>query len=332
MLNQKQKVHFKAVEMLLLATLFWGVSFPVIKALALLQQSYLPGANSWLGAALTSFVRFSFAAMLMLPWCYRSLKKLTFLEFWQGFGLGVFGGLGILFQMDGLNYTDASTSAFLTQAYCMIIPIIVAVRDRKVPSMLLVASCVLMMIGIAILNRFDMQNLKLGRGEAETLIASLIFAGQILWLERPIFTQNNVNNFSFVMFVTMAMIALPVLLFNAVSFQQIAHCYSQPSVLSLTLILTLVCTLLAYLLMNYWQPFVPAAEAAVIYGVEPVSASIFALFLPAIFSRMFQISYGNEVITSHLFWGGGLIVAANLLLQWRWIVGKVLPKTAKSAE
>jgi drug/metabolite transporter (DMT)-like permease len=302
----------------------------VIKAMAMLQAKFLPGATSWLGTSLTSFVRFALAAALMLPWSMRGLRKMTRLELWQGFGLGFFGGIGILFQMDGLAYTDASISAFLTQAYCVLIPIIVAFRDRKAPSILLLASCGLMMVGIAILNRLDFRNLHLGRGEAETLISSLIFAGQILWLERPIFSKNNVSNFSFVMFVTMAVLALPVLAWNVVSWRDVAACYSQPSILILTTTLVLVCTLLAYLMMNYWQPFVPAAEAAIIYGVEPLCASFFALFLPALFSRFFDIQYQNEVITPHLFWGGGVIVIANVMLQWRWIRGKFLPKTAKS--
>jgi hypothetical protein len=77
--------------------------------------------------------------------------------------------------------------------------------------------------------------------------------------------------------------------------------------------------------MNKWQPFVPATEAAIIYGAEPVFASIFALFLPAIISRFTRIDYANETITSRLLLGGILIIAANLLLQWRW---KKSPDTA----
>ena len=120
--------------MLLLATVFWGVSFPTMKALGMVQERLLPGANSWFVTSLAITLRFGAAALLMSIWSWRTLREMTRLEVWQGLGLGVFGGVGLLFQMDGLAYTSASTSAFLTQCYCLILPIFVAVRDRRWPS------------------------------------------------------------------------------------------------------------------------------------------------------------------------------------------------------
>jgi hypothetical protein len=67
--------------------------------------------------------------------------------------------------------------------------------------------------------------------------------------------------------------------------------------------------------MNRWQPHVTATEAGLIYGIEPVMASVFALFLPAVLSQFAKLNYANEHITRHLFVGGSIIVAANVLLQ-----------------
>jgi drug/metabolite transporter (DMT)-like permease len=86
--------------------------------------------------------------------------------------------------------------------------------------------------------------------------------------------------------------------------------------------ITFFCTIIAFVFMNKWQRFVPATEAAIIYGAEPVFASILALFLPAIISRFSGIDYPNEHITWQLLAGGGLVVAANLLLQIRSLVRK----------
>src|SRR5215510_6788295 len=44
--------RFRAVQMLLLATALWGLSFPTTKALAMMQQNLLPESNSWFLAAL----------------------------------------------------------------------------------------------------------------------------------------------------------------------------------------------------------------------------------------------------------------------------------------
>src|SRR5689334_12884746 len=95
--NPKQ--HVKALQMLALATLFWGVSFPVMKALGAVQQVLLPESSSWFSASLTIVVRFGVAALIMICWSWRSLRQLTRLEIQQGVGLGVFGSIGMLFQM-----------------------------------------------------------------------------------------------------------------------------------------------------------------------------------------------------------------------------------------
>jgi hypothetical protein len=85
-------------------------------------------------------------------------------------------------------------------------------------------------------------------------------------------------------------------------------------------VLIFLCTMIAFVLMNHWQPYLPAPEAAVIYAAEPVFASLFALFLPAWLSKLIGLSYANEQLTLSLLVGGGLITFANVLIQgsaWR---------------
>jgi len=79
------------------------------------------------------------------------------------------------------------------------------------------------------------------------------------------------------------------------------------------------CTLGAFMVMNVWQRHVTATEAGLIYCSEPVFASLLALFLPAIFSSWANIHYANEILTLRLLVGGGLITAANVLLQSPWL-------------
>jgi len=58
-------------------------------------------------------------------------------------------------------------------------------------------------------------------------------------------------------------------------------------------------------------------EAGLIYSVEPVLTSILALFLPACISMWAGIHYANETLTARLLIGGGLVTAANVLVQKR---------------
>jgi drug/metabolite transporter (DMT)-like permease len=94
-----------------------------------------------------------------------------------------------------------------------------------------------------------------------------------------------------------------------------AKALDSPVVLGFLALLIGVCTLGGYLLMNYWQPYVTATEAGLIYCAEPVFASLYALFTPAWFSAWAKVDYANETPSLRLIVGGGLILAANVLVQ-----------------
>jgi len=132
--------HSRACLWLLFGTLVWGLSFPLLKVIALAQQRLVPGASSWFLASLTVCVRFAAAALALFCWCLPTLGRLTRSEIWHGLGLGVFGGAGMFLQVDGLMYTAASTSAFLTQMTCLLIPLWVALQHRRFPSLMVLAS------------------------------------------------------------------------------------------------------------------------------------------------------------------------------------------------
>jgi drug/metabolite transporter (DMT)-like permease len=309
--------HLKAVRMLAATTIFWSLSFPLVKAITILQGGLLPDHGSWFHASLTSFVRFGIAGLVLSLASWRTLRSITPLEIWEGFGLGFFAAGGILLQMDGLSYTSASTSAFLTQGFCVIVPIFVAIAYRRLPGPKVLIALIMMLAGVAILSNFDFKTFRLGRGEAETLVAAFFFAGQVLWLDRPKFAVNNPNHFSTVMFVTMAVISLPILAATTRTPRDILVCYASPTIIALVAGLVVFCTLIAFVYMNHWQPHVSATEAAIIYGTEPVFASLLALFLPGWISRASGIDYPNETLTSQLMFGGALILGANLVLQWK---------------
>src|ERR1051326_4373703 len=203
MLISSDPLRRQAARFLFLATLFWGVSFPVMKGIGILHQRLLPSEGSWFAASSAVAVRFGSAAVITLVWSWRTLPQFTRLELWQGLGLGAFAGLGMVFQVDGLVYTSASASAFLTQCSCLILPWVVGLRDRRWPSGLIVSCSALAAAGVAVLADLDWKRFRLGRGEFETLISSAIFTAQILWLERPVFAPNRVSHFSLGMFATM---------------------------------------------------------------------------------------------------------------------------------
>jgi drug/metabolite transporter (DMT)-like permease len=300
--------------MLLLATAAWGYSFPGGKALQTALASDLPQRSGVYFAALMLAARFAVAGMILWIFRPRAFAALRPSEWRQGIGLGVFSGLGILLQGDSLNYTNASSVAFLTQGSAVLVPVWVALQNRCLPNARTVLCVIMVMVGVAILGQFDFQALRFGRGEVETLIASCFFAAQILWLDRPIFRGNDMLRVSLVMFFTIAILLGFVVMHHAANAQEIAALISTGPRLAIFLSLTAVCSLLAFLLMNHWQPHVEPTTAGIIYCAEPLFATAMALFLPAIMAKWLGIDYSNEAFTPHLLLGGGLITAANVLI------------------
>ena len=301
--------------MLVVATGFWALSFPGMKALGMVQQPLAPEASSWFIASLSLVYRFGAAALILLCLCRGSLRKMTRLELKEGIVLGLFAAGGLILQMDGLAYTEASTSAFLTQFYCVLIPIWIAFKERRWPTPLVALSVVVALVGVSILSGIDWRKLRMGRGELETLAGSVIFTGQILWLQRSEFTVNNVNRFTLVMFATIVLCCVPVALLTTPAPATWVQPYSNGPALALLAVLVLCCAFGGYGLMNAWQPFVSATQAGLIYCAEPVFASLYAFFLPAWFSSWSGIQYANEAAGPALLWGGGLITLANVLMQ-----------------
>ncbi len=193
--------HARAVLWLLLAPIVWGLSFPLVKALAMVHVGLRPGDTPWLVTCCLAAPRFLFAGLLLLAWCGRGMLGTTRSEWVQGAGLGLFCGVGFLFQVDGLQHTSASVSAFLTQLYAVLIPVWTALRTRRRPSWAVLVACGLVVIGGGILADVNPADIGLGRGEAETLLASVFFMVEILWLVRPAFAGNDPLRITTLMFL-----------------------------------------------------------------------------------------------------------------------------------
>ncbi|MGH7957768.1 MAG: DMT family transporter [Opitutaceae bacterium] len=305
----------RALSMLLVGSFFWGLSFPLLKAIMMLHAKMLPHASTSFWTVYAVAPRFLLAVLLMLGLRPRDCWRATAQEWKQGVMLGAFASAGMFFQNDGLQFTNASTSAFLTQFYAILIPVWVALRSKRNPGPLVWVCCALVLAGVSVLGRFEWKEMRFGRGEIETLISSMFFMGQILTLGRSDFSGNRPERITFIMFVVQAVALWALVPVTAPDVNATLLPWTSPVWLALTIILTVLCTYAAYSLMNAWQPKITTTEAGLIYCVEPIFGSLMALVLPAAFSSMAGIDYRNETGTWALLVGGGLITLANVLLQ-----------------
>ena len=315
----------RAILLLIVANFFWGLSFPLIKAVLLLHERLLPGIDGWSSTLLTLAPRFLLAVGILLVLRPRDSWRATPREWKQGSLMGLFAIGGMLLQNDGLRFTSASTSAFLTQFYALLIPAWIALRQRRNPGGRIWLAGVLVLAGVAALSGFDPleqlrtggRELRFGRGEVETLLCSVFFMGQILLLESAEFAGNRAEKITFVMFLTEAVAFCALGATTMPNLAGLRAPLGSPIWLGLSTALAVFCTIGAFSLMNACQPRITATEAGLIYCIEPIFASLLALFLPGILSVYAIITYANESASWSLLIGGGLITLANVVVQLR---------------
>jgi len=293
-----------------------------MKTLTMVQQQILPGAGSWFITSWCVTLRFVLAGIVLAVFSLGELRTVSRREMEQGIWLAFFVAVGISLQMDGLSLISASTSAFLTQLYCVLIPIWVALSQRRFPGMKIFICCVMVLVGMGLLVNLNIHDLRLGRGELETLGGSVMFTAQILCLEHPRYAGTRTRCFTVIMLLAVALFTMPVVALTAPSVAACVQVYHSVPAWVLLSALVLICSLGPFLLMNRWQREVSATEAGLIYCAEPVFVSVIALFLPGWFSRWAGVDYPNEHVTASLLLGGGLVTAANVLLQSRWLEPK----------
>jgi drug/metabolite transporter (DMT)-like permease len=301
--------------MLILACALWGISFPLIKALDGEQRARLPEVSGVFLAAWLQMARFGLAALVMSPFVIRA--RPTRKEITQGAWLAGWGGLGMALQAWGLGHTEASTSAFLTQAYCVFLPLVACVKARCLPGWKTTFATLLVLTGGVIFSGIKPGDLTIGKGEVATLGAAFIFTFQILTLENPKYSGNRGLAVNFTMSVFIALIFLPVSLLTASDPYQVIRAGSSWPSFGIVLALALFCSVGAFGLMISWQPQVTATEAGLIYTTEPIFTAGFAMFLPSLLAGLMGGNYANESITISLLAGGLLIVGANILMQWK---------------
>ncbi len=308
-------MRLSAVVRLLGATASWGMSFSAAKALMLLQNELIPDRSSVFHASFILMNRMLLSWILMAAVFWRTLRGLKREEFLQGIELGLFGGVGMLLQTDAQTMIPASTSAFFTQFTCIFVPLTVALRSKEAPSFRVIASCVMVLLGCAILSGFG-GGQGFGRGEWETIGAAALFTGQILALERNRYAGNEMRNVACVMFGIK----------GGLFFLFSVGCewgrgvsgggtplaaYGSVAMWGCLAALTVFSTAYGYATMLKWQPRVSATQAGLIYATEPVFATVWALFLPEWLSGLMGVSYANEFVTIPFGIGSILILGAN---------------------
>lgn len=297
--------------MLVLITALWGLSFPLMKDWHEAAAD-CPGGEIVASSTLIA-LRMIGAILLLLLLRPRLTLDATRKEHLIGAAVGSAFCLGFFLQVLGLAHTTPAHSGFFTSLNGAWVPPLGWLLFRLRTSPITIAG-----IGVAVLGAMILllrpSDQGINHGDLLTIAASLLFTLQVLLLDR---LGRNVTS-SHLTFALFATTAVPMLLaamggamFHAGLadwFVWIGKVLSQPGTLIRFVVLTALCTALAFHWMNTYQPQLPAARAGLIYFMEPVFATLFSVLM------------GHDEVTDRLLVGGILILLGNLLVElpvWR---------------
>jgi drug/metabolite transporter (DMT)-like permease len=327
-----------AIVALIGVNAIWGLSFPVMKFLnqEVDHHFHVTPETASLGLRVGSVawmisIRFGLALAMMAIFVRSLIRNASALEWKAGICIGTCFYLGLMCQVIGLATIPASRSGFLTSLTAIFIPLFTALVLRRAPDLFVCIAVTVALLGVAVLTElaaitatgisFTSQALQVwSLGDTLTTVGAIFFTGQILLVDR---FGSRVNSTGLTPGMFSAVIVLAWITF-AVSAPMASETIDagwidlalKPAFFPLLGILGSVCSLIAFIGMNRYQPYVTATQASIIYSLEPVFASGWALVLPGWISLLTGVSFANEQWTAPLVQGGSLILLANIIILW----------------
>jgi drug/metabolite transporter (DMT)-like permease len=271
---------YLAQILLVFVTLIWGATFIMVK-----------DALNDAGPFAFGTLRFTIAGILTLVIVNKSIFTLTKTEIIGGLICGFCLFCGYAFQNFGLMQTSASKSAFITSVSVLMVPIILYLFNIQKIKMKVWFAVVLATIGLYFL--LDPRGGMMNWGDILTFGCALGFAVHIIF--QGYYVKKNVRILPF--FLVQAWVVVGLSFINSLLFEPIFAIWS-PRLISALLVTGIAATFIAILLMIWAQQILNPSETAIIFSLEPVFATVFAII------------FAGEIIGLWGYIGGGLIVLA----------------------
>ena len=266
--------------LLVFVTLIWGVTFIMVK-----------DALNDAGPFAFGTLRFTIAGILTLAVVNKSIFTLTKTEVIGGLVCGFFLFGGYAFQNFGLMQTSASKSAFITSVSVLMVPIILYLFNIQKVKIKVWIAVVVATIGLYLL--LDPRGGMMNWGDILTFGCALGFAVHIIF--QGYYVKKKVRILPF--FLVQAWVVVGLSFINSLLFEPIFAIWS-PRLISALLVTGIAATFIAILLMIWAQQILNPSETAIIFSLEPVFATVFAII------------FAGEILGLWGYIGGGLIVLA----------------------
>ena len=293
----------KATIALFIVTIIWGCTFLWLKRALDSAES---DTSSQTNVVATLFVTLRFGLTLPIFLFFNSAirQNLGNIRSWyDGTILAFFMLGGFVFQMMGLEGISPAVSAFLTSLYVIFTAIILAYLAGRFQSRSLLFGVVLATIGAGYIQ--GPPELHYDIAEWLIILCALMFAGHIIFTD--IITKRvdpmTVTFTSISVSTLMALFLLNYFMYVNDSEINIYSLIIKFDFLIPLILSSFFGTFVALSLVNYYQKYIDPVRAAILYALEPVWATIFAVGMG---------------VTDFNFWllvGGTCLLAGNLIAE-----------------
>ena len=282
--------------LIIAATIIWGSSFIIVK-----------DVTNAISPAWILVFRFTLAAVIMAVVLLK-YRALYVERSHVGYGLlfGVVLFCAYYTQTIGITDTTPGKNAFLTAAYCIIVPFLAWFLAGRRPNRYNIAAAVMCIVGIGFISLDG--SLAMRFGDAMTLVGAFFYALHIVLVSK--FAKGrNILVLTMWQFIGAAICSVAV----GGAFEPMPDWASLSAETWVSLLyLTVACTNLALMFQNIGQAHLPPASAALLLSLESV------------FGVAFSVAFGYEDLTLRVVVGFALVFAAI-------IVSEVLPERAKAS-
>ncbi|TSA83898.1 DMT family transporter [Deinococcus detaillensis] len=289
--------HTLGIALLIVVTCIWGSTFAIVKTLGeTLSPQVLIAWRFTIGTLATLPLLLFWRRFSPTPSAGSNSSTTPQRSLWKdGLLVGAWLIVGYGTQTIALQTTSANRAAFITALSVVLVPLWQAIALRRPLSVFLWSAVALAVTGLALLS---WEGGALVVGDLWALVCAVSYAGFILTLDR---TAQHHAALPFTL-VQLASVTVLAWLWALLSGAELLPPSAQWGGL---LYLGVVATSLTTLLQTTGQRWVSAAEASIIYALEPVTASLFSFVL-----------IGERVGLRGLL-GGGLVIIATVLSQWK---------------
>ncbi len=266
------------------AAIIWGSSFLIVKNSMDVMQPHM----------LLAF-RFTIGCILLSMIFHKRLRKLSKDYFIKGGIIGLCLFLAYSLQTIGITDTTPGKNAFLTAIYCVIVPFLFWLVDKKKPDVFHVIAAFISIIGIGLVSLSGEFTIRMG--DAFTLAGGFVYAAHLVSVAKFGRDKDPIL-LTIVQFFYAAIFSWII----ALLFEDFPTTWNSNSVSGL-LYLAVFATAVALLLQNVGQKYSKPAPAAIILSMESV------------FGVLFSVVFYHEQITVKIFFGFLFIFIAVIISE-----------------